>query len=747
MAETTIARLGTDEESLRAVDDVILNLGRYDAEADAIVASQMLLGERLASPAHERVIAALDQARLIVLDGNPGAQGRTARVAHAALLTHWPRAAGVLKAQLATLALRDDLERQAIRWEAADRDRDFSLRAGRPLAEAEALLKEGRIMLSKLAQDLIEESGRNVRLESETFQARLARDERDALGLLAAGKFGEAAGRFEAMLGYLPDHGEDARAVRRAVQDRFARTRRLADFSAGAAQVYSLAGEENFAAALAQCRAALDSLGMRRGAALFEALPLEDLSAAQAAELRQDVYRTLLLFSALQLVPAIQALQGPAGGPSWARRMRMARLAARLLPKQVLRWLMINGLVQMPGMPGPARLAAARAEILAGLGVVEDMRGVEAAAERPSRTFLLVERMLVMLRMFVEAEDKHGVIRDWLSAHPPAQVPEPADAADYFFIGLLNYFVAKRAGDALAASVIFLLRHHFPDLHAAAPLQNAERLLRNAVALEAQKFWPHWLLGRTLLAAGDAKGAELSFNAAVALRPDYARGYEQRALALGEQWRRDGDARLRARALADLQTARRCAQGDPASFWTRGEIFDLLEEPFEALDAYCLWLEREISLAATLARGGGIEQLRRRAVRLQAEGRDLRRRADALALTALLCWVAEDVQGLRRAAQAALAIDPSHRHALVALGAGLAEGDPELALTYLDQGRRLYPFEFRILRDRACALSRLGDAGARAAWEMLLEAASRCEDDAPPGWMMAEANRKLAEET
>jgi hypothetical protein len=751
-ADTTIARLGMDEEIVRAVDDVILNLGRYDAEADAMVASPMLLGERLASPAHERVIAALDQARLIVLDGQQGAPGRTARVAHAALLTHWPRAAGVLKAHLATLALRDDLERQAVRWEAADRDRDFSLRAGRPLEEAEALVKEGRILLSKLAQDLIEESGRSVRQESENFQARFARDEREALGLLAANKFDEAAGRFEAMLGYLPEHGEDARAARQRVQDRFARSQKLAAFSGGAAQVFSLAGEENFAAALAQCRAALDPLGMFASETWFEALPVEDLSAAQAAELRQDVYRTLLLFSALNLVPAILALQGPAGGPGWARRMRAARLAARLTPKGLLKWLMINRLVPMPGMPGPARLAAARAEIVRGLGVVDEMRRVEEArargeepAEQASRTGLLVERMLAMLLVFVEADDKYGVIRDWLAAKAVPHVPEPADAADYFFIGLLNYFVAKRAADALAASVIFLLRHHFPDLHAAAPLQNAERLLRNAVALEAQKFWPHWLLGRTLLAAGDAKGAELSFNAAIALRPDYARGYEQRAMALGEQWRRDGDARLRARALADLQMARRCAKGDPASFWTRGEILDLLEAPFEALDAYCLWLEREVSLAATLARGSGVTQLRRRAARLLAEAHDGKRRADAQALLALLCWIEGDASGLQRAAHAALAIDPSHRHALVAIGAGMAERDPRLALTYLERGRALYPFEFRILRDRACALARLGDAGAPAAWAALLEMAERCADDAAPMWIVEEAKLKLLE--
>ena len=76
------------------------------------------------------------QARLLVADG------AQVRVAHEALLTHWPRARDQVAADARYLELRDRLEEEAARWQVAER-RDKPgrlLPAGLPLAEALALI-------------------------------------------------------------------------------------------------------------------------------------------------------------------------------------------------------------------------------------------------------------------------------------------------------------------------------------------------------------------------------------------------------------------------------------------------------------------------------------------------------------------------------------------------------------------------------------------------------------------------------
>ena len=84
-----------------------------------------------------------------------------------------------------------------------------------------------------------------------------------------------------------------------------------------------------------------------------------------------------------------------------------------------------------------------------------------------------------------------------------------------------------------------------------APLETAELLLRRSIDLETDNFWPYFVLGRTLSAKGDQRGAELAFNSCISLDPDYARGYEQRAShdrqAVGGE-RRKGEAAAGPRA-------------------------------------------------------------------------------------------------------------------------------------------------------------------------------------------------------
>ena len=119
--------------------------------------------------------------------------------------------------------------------------------------------------------------------------------------------------------------------------------------------------------------------------------------------------------------------------------------------------------------------------------------------------------------------------------------------------------------------------------------------------MEPENYWPHWVLGRTLMGRGDGSGAELAFNAAIALQPGYARGYEQRALAVGQQWRASHDEPLRRRAQGDSERAMREAAGDPSVFWPRGELFELFGQTRDALDAYSRWLELEDNILSKIS--------------------------------------------------------------------------------------------------------------------------------------------------
>jgi sulfatase modifying factor 1 len=92
------------------------------------------------SPLRQLVDAFLDpEARLLVSDGD-GNRAQL-RLAHEALLTHWPRARDQIAADARDLELRRRLEDEAREWrEAPRREKKGRLIGGLPLAEARALL-------------------------------------------------------------------------------------------------------------------------------------------------------------------------------------------------------------------------------------------------------------------------------------------------------------------------------------------------------------------------------------------------------------------------------------------------------------------------------------------------------------------------------------------------------------------------------------------------------------------------------
>ena len=753
-ADKTIELLKDDLEADGAIDDVIFNLARRGRGTDVVVAADFVLEESFVTPARERVIKALSEARLIVLDFEEKMQRRIARVAHEALLTHWSRARGLFETHAVKLALKEDIERSAGRWARQDdgeKAEAFLILGEAPLIEAEQLAADSRVALSDAARAYIKASLEAHREFVDTIKTRLARDEQKIAGLIGAGDYGEAEGELDRVVDYLSDMAAASLRNRCAeYEGQRDRIRRLALYTAHARTVFPKAGQEEFEEARLACEGALHALDVLDDPQWLDRLPAQDLSADQVMDLKREIYRMLLLYSGLQLVPVLRNLATARKAtvrrrspPAWA-----VRLFLTVAPKSA-----VTGLLQRAfdsyAKDMPADKSTARDMLDRCLAALRAVRSVEeavwgAGSER-SRTSVLVERLVEMLSAVV-LSSKIDVAK-LLAFTAPAKFAEPVNAPDYFFVALFNYFIAKRRNDGTVAAVIQLLQGNFPQLDGRAPLSAAERLLRMAIALDPQDFWPHWVLGRTLQEAGNHAAAELAFNTSIALEPRYARGYEQRALTLARQWKATGDDRLQQRARDDSRLAGHLALGDPSIYWPRGELLDELGEIREALNAYCLWLELEKDIFGTVARSSGVSRLYRRATAMLVDRRMQPFRADACALLALIHWISGEPPAALERAEEALNLQASHGHALGVKGVALLErGRPEQALAEgLDPAVAASPRNFWMRLHRARALEKtLATEAACAAWHELLAPEEDASHDRCPPWIR-EAAREAVE--
>ena len=184
----TAASFGEDGAMIRAVEDVVLGLARPDQDGGTPLARTLLLDPAFETGPRQRAIAAMVEARLVTLDQAP-AGGRSLRVAHEALLTHWPRAQQLLDSRRAALDLRERLEGEARAWEAREQDPSYLIQAGRALSAAQDLVEEGRIDLSASARAFAARSVEAARTAADAELARLqqaARTERRRLRVAVA---------------------------------------------------------------------------------------------------------------------------------------------------------------------------------------------------------------------------------------------------------------------------------------------------------------------------------------------------------------------------------------------------------------------------------------------------------------------------------------------------------------------------------------------------------------------------------
>ncbi|MDA7980401.1 MAG: hypothetical protein MPJ50_16710 [Pirellulales bacterium] len=127
---------------------LLRGLVTVDPTVDNIIAARRVVQAELANtPQQQLMLAALIDARLVVTDrsedGTP-----VVRVAHEALITHWPRVQEWLNDGRDFLRIRARLDQASDRWRLDERRTDLLLPAGKLLAEAEDALATRRDELS-----------------------------------------------------------------------------------------------------------------------------------------------------------------------------------------------------------------------------------------------------------------------------------------------------------------------------------------------------------------------------------------------------------------------------------------------------------------------------------------------------------------------------------------------------------------------------------------------------------------------
>jgi tetratricopeptide (TPR) repeat protein len=122
----------------------------------------VLLADAAYDEISAKLVRALTDARILLSTGE-GSQA-TVRLAHARVLDSWQRAQAIVAENADFYRIRAEVEEQRRRWEAAHRSGDLLVGRGRPLAEAESVVRRFPEELPPATRDFIKRSGRRARI-------------------------------------------------------------------------------------------------------------------------------------------------------------------------------------------------------------------------------------------------------------------------------------------------------------------------------------------------------------------------------------------------------------------------------------------------------------------------------------------------------------------------------------------------------------------------------------------------------
>ena len=170
-AEEVVGSLSDDIHA--TIPSVLRSLVTVRLRDEAVTAKSASLDEIATTPAHAKLVNAFVAARLFVSDGGDG-ERTIIRIAHEALLSHWPRARAIIKSDREFLETRARVQADTNRWLTERKSPDFLLPRGKRLVEAEDMLTRRREDLDDQVIGYIEQStaARYAREDAERAQER-----------------------------------------------------------------------------------------------------------------------------------------------------------------------------------------------------------------------------------------------------------------------------------------------------------------------------------------------------------------------------------------------------------------------------------------------------------------------------------------------------------------------------------------------------------------------------------------------
>jgi serine/threonine protein kinase len=467
-------------------------------------------------------------------------------------------------------------------------------------------------------------------------------DESDYQALLiqlAADRFADVSRTIERALQRL-----DAEPALAGQRSRWDRAIPIVQFYLQADQAWFRAGEERYEEGKTACETALHHLNILddRGqflASWWKHLPARTLLPVPEKQLEQEVYRQLLLLTYLRAMPGLDTLNRLQSLSGWDKFVQSKTIMQQR--------------DQAVTLLHSAQEALSQAQHLHQGGVV-----------KPAQTVQWFEELLAdVIRRAGPAPDK-AMAQEKGKRKDPTPL---TDAIDHFFSGTVHYFLARSPATSKVKQQIEEAWKGKLDFRT--PLITAADHLREATQLEPKRFFPHFVLGRTLVETRDYRGAEVVFTTCVILRPDYPVSFQLRALTLAQQAQqlKPGDERrttLLRRCARDADTALKGGQSEPAIYWSRGEMFRVLHQDREALQAYAHGLEKDTELLRKVSRRNELDNVSAFAKELiERDPRD----ADAHAVLALVHLARGENARAKEAAETSLRINSNNRRAQAVL--------------------------------------------------------------------------------
>ena len=164
----------SDAAAAQALPQVLRALVTAAAAGDAPAVRPVPLASFVDGSPERRLVDALLAADARLLTVEDRGKGPELRLAHEALVENWPRAKRIVGESGNFIRVRDDVEAQRRKWEAARRRGEFMLARGLPLAEAEDLVAKFSGELSPAAIAFVKASRGRARRRQQFVAAAAA---------------------------------------------------------------------------------------------------------------------------------------------------------------------------------------------------------------------------------------------------------------------------------------------------------------------------------------------------------------------------------------------------------------------------------------------------------------------------------------------------------------------------------------------------------------------------------------------